>query len=68
MLKQILSRRATLVLLLLSCFNLVACGGGDLTDFANNNLYAFKAANRTPVPDVAENGYKDVTLEFNDGE
>ncbi len=42
--------------------------GGDLTDFANNNLYAFKAANKTEVPATTDTNYEDVYLEFNDGE
>ncbi len=47
---------------------IISCGGGDLTDLANNNLYPFATANKTEVPDKALDGFKDLQLNFNDGE
>jgi|GEM_PF-5456186 len=67
MIKQTISQKISLATIILVSSILTACGG-NIEDIANDNLYAYKVANKTAVPETAQDGYKDFNLKLNDGE
>ncbi len=67
MIKQPMSQKFLMATVIVTSFILTACGG-SFEEIANNNLYAYKFANKIAVPETAQVGYKDITLTTNDGE
>lgn len=66
MIKQKIRKILVIVSIIIPALLTISCGA--IEDIANDNLYPYKIANKTKVPDTAQSNYQDFNLNFNDGE